>query len=133
MQASLLKRTDPGGYLMNRSRLVIVAGVALLPLAVPEPARAAKGEFEYTTAAEGTHSVRNRSLKEPENGRCHILNTNPSEYRVVRARNKTDVPATVFASDNCTGQSGMIAVGATQNSCGDGTPCWESVRFIPGA
>jgi len=111
----------------------MVAAVALVPLAVPRPVRAATGEFVYTTAADRTHNVRNRSLKEPENGRCHILNTAPSEYRVIRAENKTDVPATVFAGDDCTGQTGTIAVGATQNSCDGGTPCWESVRFLPPA
>ncbi len=118
---------------MKRSRVVLVAAVALVPLAVPRSVQAANGEFLYTTVADRTQSVRHRSLKEPENGRCHILNTAPSEYRVIREQNKTDVPATVFAGNNCTGQTGTIAVGATQNSCDGGTPCWESVRFLPPA
>jgi hypothetical protein len=101
--------------------------------AVPESAQTAKGEFNYTTVGDRPQGIRNRSLKAPENGRCHILNIDPSDNRVTRVQNKTDVPATVFANNNCTGQSGVIAVGATQNSCADGTPCWESVRFPPPA
>lgn len=100
--------------------------------AVPDPAQA-KGEFNYTTVGDGTQGTRNRRVQTPDTGRCHILNIDPSSNRVTRVENKTDVPATVFASTNCTGQSAVIAVGATRNSCADGTPCWQSVRFPPPA
>jgi hypothetical protein len=117
---------------VNRYRLSIAVAAALIPLAVPVPAQAARGSFVYWSLSPGGDPAGQRSqLHDPPTDSCQQL-ADPDQSagaQVIKVENDTDTQATVYESKDCTGHHLIVAPKATKKAGGHGPHSFGSVKF----
>jgi hypothetical protein len=117
---------------VNRYRLSIAVAAALIPLAVPVPAQAARGSFVYWTLSPGGDPAGDRhQLNDPPTGSCQQLG-DPDQSagaQVIKVENDTDTEATVYETKDCTGHHLIVPAKATKKAGGHGPHSFGSVKF----
>jgi hypothetical protein len=114
-----------------RYRRLIAMAIGLLPLMLPMPAHAARGSFVYWSVAPGGNpSGERHELNDPPAGTCeNLVTSDQTGTQVVKVRNGTDTPATVYEQTGCTGHRLVVAAGQTRSAGGHGPHSFNSVKF----